>query len=54
MATEKLLDRPAKKASKTEQKSYLEHLNKLAAAGGHGVNLAKMSLNEIRSRLFGD
>lgn len=28
-------------------------LNILAEAGGHGVNLAAMSVDEIRERLFG-
>lgn len=49
---------PAKSATKaaraTDQSTYLEHLEKLAASGGHGVDLSKMSREEIRARLFGD
>jgi hypothetical protein len=53
-----VLDPPAKKAAKAarekDQRAYLEHLERLAASGGHGVDLSKMSPAEIRARLFGN
>lgn len=44
----------AEAASKTEQGAYLDHLNKRAGAGGHGVSLGDMTPEEIRARLLGD
>lgn len=53
-----VLDPPAKRAAKaapaSDQSAYMEHLEKLAASGGNGVDLSKMSREEIRARLFGD
>ena len=44
----------AKAVSAPRDSAYLEHLEKLAASGGHGVDLSKLSREEIRARLFGD
>lgn len=41
-------------ASVVIPKLEAEALNELAEAGGHGVDLSKMTAEEIRERLFGD
>lgn len=57
MADHKLLDPPARDAEKAaearEESAYLERLEQLAAAGGHGVDLGEMDDDEIRARLLG-
>ncbi|MFN3388232.1 MAG: hypothetical protein ACK40O_04825 [Allosphingosinicella sp.] len=46
--------REARAARDAARSPYLAELNARAAVGGHGVDLATMSPEEIRARLFGD
>lgn len=53
LADNATVEKPKGRTSTKRESAYLGRLEQLAASGGHGVNLAEMTDDEIRARLLG-